>query len=670
MFNIKKIIQEELEWISDSFYFNEEMVKKMLSNCEDVPYALFNLSTDEPYWKRGKPATAFLSMCDYWWDNYSHNEWLDDDSEKETHVVNIMPYHDVKDVRDKNGRLDTSLITYRIKDVAWFLNGSSPDEFWFLIDENGKPKYDLIPKHLHDKIKRSYEPTLTESEDKKDAFDWIRGVQPTVTGSYFTPEDVCFNEPINNMGKWRNDKYCQVNIQKDKIVFKVDYQEWVGLVDITEEDESYLMDILRHGPTYEGEGYGTELDSEEFNYIDHLITDEQKDSLQELFNKISSEEVDAMGYINGNQIGNLFKYLSYPPLIELWNTLQENVLSSLEYSIERNRWIDLARWFGQIQERTNTTFELWDGALTIITPIEKLYQSDYDLTKTLERASTPITEVYWYDAFYESWDTSGSEEDVEYEFNTFLNEAKDLLDDENFEKYKQFQEMTKELGFKSQTYSYYSEVRGPAIIFTKENPDGTFWFFHIHGRHGVDRLFGYGYPGRIELQLVEKTGHSWAYNKKVLRKYSIPIEELPDYINNYKLHESKKEDHFDWIRQTEPKEEIWDRDQIETIQVGDKLEITGEQDGIEFVNEPCRVICVGDCGPQSPTQNFSAWHRQVLVSFERSIYSNESGEETHCGPGTIMEDCNCREIGEDMVGTCWWVVIPNMEGVIRINTIN
>ena len=127
-------------------------------------------------------------------------------------------------------------------------------------------------------------------------------------------------------------------------------------------------------------------------------------------------------------------------------------------------------------------------------------------------------------------------------------------------------------------------------------------------------------------------------------------------------------DDFDWIRDSDPIEVINLNDEwhVSTIKEGDKLEITGKADGIEFYNEPCEVVCVGSCSehPYSSSVKWNAWGSQTLVSFEREFYSEEMDETTHCGPNNTAKKCNCREV---YIGTCWWIAIPNMEEVVRIN---
>lgn len=151
------------------------------------------------------------------------------------------------------------------------------------------------------------------------------------------------------------------------------------------------------------------------------------------------------------------------------------------------------------------------------------------------------------------------------------------------------------------------------------------------------------------------------------------LDDYGNILNNFSDNINESDD-FDWIRDSDPIEVINLKDEwhVNTIKVGDRLEITGEQDGIEFYNEPCEVICVDSCFKSNET----AWVNQILVSFEREFYSQEYDETTHCGlDNATSKKCNCRDV-EDVVdeydtqykvGTCWWIWVPHMEEVVRLN---
>lgn len=174
--DIRKIIREEVDdfdWITKGFQFTENMVRELLSNCEDLQYANYNLRTDRPYLKRGKPNTYYMSMCDYWWDKFEGNEWLENRSREDTVILILNDKH-TKDIRTE----DVDIITMSISEIVPHLNGvgrSGGDigEFWFFVDDNGKPKYDIIPTLYWGRIKDKYESMLTEQSE----FDWIRDIK-------------------------------------------------------------------------------------------------------------------------------------------------------------------------------------------------------------------------------------------------------------------------------------------------------------------------------------------------------------------------------------------------------------------------------------------------------------------------------------------------------------
>ena len=147
---------------------------------------------------------------------------------------------------------------------------------------------------------------------------------------------------------------------------------------------------------------------------------------------------------------------------------------------------------------------------------------------------------------------------------------------------------------------------------------------------------------------------------------------------------------FEWIEDTNPYEEINLKDEahVNTIKIGDRLIITGVGDDMVFNNAEGNVISIGTFRGKS-----DAWINQVLISFDEPIYSytdtwkpfsqaessdfpDEYVMVTHCG-GKFQQECNCKEeskprlmdydkIGEQS-GTCWWVTVPLLEKVVKIN---
>jgi hypothetical protein len=137
---------------------------------------------------------------------------------------------------------------------------------------------------------------------------------------------------------------------------------------------------------------------------------------------------------------------------------------------------------------------------------------------------------------------------------------------------------------------------------------------------------------------------------------------------------------FEWIEDTNPYEEINLKDEahVNTIKIGDRLIITGVGDDMVFNNSEGNVISIGTFRGKS-----DAWINQVLISFDEPIYSytdtwkpnwesSDFSDEyvlaTHCG-GKFKQECNCKEedYGDEQSGTCWWVAVPLLEKVVKIN---
>jgi hypothetical protein len=61
----------------------------------------------------------------------------------------------VTDVRGM-GLDDFSAITYDLKGISRYFNGEG-GELWLLMDGNGNIRYDLVPDHLVDEVKKGFE---------------------------------------------------------------------------------------------------------------------------------------------------------------------------------------------------------------------------------------------------------------------------------------------------------------------------------------------------------------------------------------------------------------------------------------------------------------------------------------------------------------------------------
>lgn len=351
-------------------------------------------------------------------------------------------------------------------------------------------------------------------------FEWAKEVTPWVPGKSFNEDDICF------------DSYdCEVNINKDEIVFKIEYSKWSDIADINDDDNRFLSEFFRSGSDYDGGGDYYEFDSDEFNYSGYNFTDEQKSRLQKIIN-VTSPNTDLDTFFNDNVL-DINDLLKYRPLHNSFDTLVWDYLSHIGYAIQKNRWLSLGMEF---KNRINETRSEWDFGytrwsgdeeLTIKIPLDVVYdwynKGVNDLSTLLYKVSVPFSDNPWYDWFYEEWDTSGAEDEINDSINTFLDEAEEFLgDSDEVSEYKKYYDLIEKLGFKNTARYYYG---GNIKSFYLNNPDNTFWILEDRGS-----------PYRMVLKQYEgdnKTTNLW--NAKPIRSMEIDIEELPQYVNNYTL---------------------------------------------------------------------------------------------------------------------------------------
>lgn len=159
---IKKVIKETLndfDWASD-INWSKEMLDDMLSGCKTLRVANFNISKNQPYYSAGGPSTMFLTRCKEWWDYFGGlpltdsgrgpAEWFTEDNyeDGEYGIIwnprwarkKITPQ--LEDLKDEYTSAITTPWGWGIEKQ---LNGTHNGEAWFVVDENNKPMYDLIP---------------------------------------------------------------------------------------------------------------------------------------------------------------------------------------------------------------------------------------------------------------------------------------------------------------------------------------------------------------------------------------------------------------------------------------------------------------------------------------------------------------------------------------------
>jgi hypothetical protein len=153
---IKKILKEELDWVKDeSSIVTTEGLRSLMSNCEDIKVLHYNIDVKYFYTRRGEPMINYYSMCPYWWDKLKDNEWFEDGFKKNKVAVIMPDWGKGGDVREMSTD-DFSAITWDLQQLPNYFNANK-GELWILMDGEGNPIYDFVPKNLVKDIKDKFE---------------------------------------------------------------------------------------------------------------------------------------------------------------------------------------------------------------------------------------------------------------------------------------------------------------------------------------------------------------------------------------------------------------------------------------------------------------------------------------------------------------------------------
>jgi hypothetical protein len=241
--NIRKIIREELNTLSDSFYL-------IVSDDENFIYGTGKLGG-----KGFQPVGDFNAEAILRSRYNSENEALDQ-------IRWAKRY-------ENDSKVGGSLTT-----AGEIANN--------ILKHNPK----IVPV---DFILKKRDQNFPMMESEMDDFGWAKEVNPFIPGKDFSEDDICFD-----------DYTCEININDNGIKFVLDWDDWVEKVDLDDDSKYFVEDILYHGTDYDGGGDYYEFDSDEFNYS--YPTDEQKGRFQKILDFTTKGEKKIDYYIDGDKM--------------------------------------------------------------------------------------------------------------------------------------------------------------------------------------------------------------------------------------------------------------------------------------------------------------------------------------------------------------------------------
>ena len=184
--------EEDFTWAS-GFEWSKEMLGSMLTDCKPLRVANFNIKNKQPYTSAGGPSIMFLSRCKEWWNYFNQQpltdsgrgpaEWFTEDTYEvgDIGVIwnprwgrnNVTPT--LEDLKDEYTSAITTQWGYGIEKQ---LNGTGTNEAWFIVDEDNRPVYNLIPEPVKGYAK-IYEEFFGDRLNESDDFDWAREIPGT-----------------------------------------------------------------------------------------------------------------------------------------------------------------------------------------------------------------------------------------------------------------------------------------------------------------------------------------------------------------------------------------------------------------------------------------------------------------------------------------------------------
>lgn len=356
-------------------------------------------------------------------------------------------------------------------------------------------------------------------EEIDDDFGWIKEIPAFLPGKGFDEDMICYSEAED----------CTVKILEDRIIFSLDVDKFVNKW--SGYDNEWILPALfnnaMNGRLYDGNGDYHEFDSEEFNYSGGHVPDRLRERAADLMVQINSD-LDKKEVLDWfyDVLLNFEDYMRYPTLIKYFNNLVDEVLSALGYAVQENRWLSISEEFHRrIEELESKGIDVevervYGGKELVITvPMEvvnKIHRDKQfkDLSGLFQYVMTPITDVGWYDWFYEEWSTSGASDEITESWARFLDNAEDFMESDEGEEERKFIEYCYDL----LGSNGWSIAEGRQNTFKKPIPNRGKSVYYLS-------IALYMYPYNIPHNGIQATlwpswGSSWRDGKKINIPYT------------------------------------------------------------------------------------------------------------------------------------------------------
>ncbi len=332
---------------------------------------------------------------------------------------------------------------------------------------------------------------LREEIEKQGDFGWINDTGSNIgTDGYFNMDNICFDD-------CSDDYDCEVCFTDEYVYYNLEmsdaYEGPKALQDsFSEYDFHYIESSLQHGYSA-GDGDYHEFEYDEFDYVGYQLDDTQKQRLANIVRTVNPKIEDPLQPLSDDSFNAYFAILKCPALKVMLEKACDEILMVMGVAVTQNRWKGVVDAIDDWQEKTGITLKTdrYYNKFIIKVPI-KLYHTFMGNNSS----STPLgflessepmdflTETDWDQWWYDEYSIAGSEDDVEYYFNQFLDEAEEYLEDGDYEECLKEIEEIESMGWdysnnSTPSYGLFSQ----SALFTRASmmyPKQLVWVLHYN----------------------------------------------------------------------------------------------------------------------------------------------------------------------------------------------
>lgn len=471
----KTIVENDFEWASE-FNWTKEMLDDMLSDCKTLKVANFNVSTKEPYFSAGGPSIMFLSRCKKWWDYFGGlpladsgrgpAEWFDEvtyDSGDYGVIWNptwgrkkITPQ--LEDLKNDYTSAITTGWSYGIEKQ---LNGISNSEAWFVVDENNKPVYNLIPNAIKGYAKIYEEEFFGDKLNESDDFGWVENTKINFldpnSEAYFKKENFYTSDDPPSNYVFNNNNSVYIHGDGEVHISIVDDEDFGDIVNLSSDD--YMLERLLRFGNYEDDWF--EYDDDEFNYISPL----PNDRLVELLGGVV-DEIEVETIINNHQFLKLQEYVKCPLFSKIFNDFKEDYLSDYSYVSGTIKSENISNDFQNKSESLNFKWDYGRNGKWELTFDEDDFWSYFakhpsdTVSDYIEHKFEPLLAVDFQTMWYNVIPTVEDRNSVlEPLYNKFIESLEELVDSGELKECLNFLSKWSSIGFRNvNTFSFQSGI--------------------------------------------------------------------------------------------------------------------------------------------------------------------------------------------------------------------